>query len=85
MLAVLHTWTRTLEYHPHVHCLVPGGGLDADGRWIPARKDYLVPVRALSRLFRGIFMARANPTSAPVMRNSVFFDPWQAGKRPFRS
>ena len=59
VLAVLHTWTRTLEYHPHVHCLVPGGGLDADGRWIPARKDYLVPVRALSRLFRGIFMARA--------------------------
>jgi len=56
MLAVLHTWTRTLEYHPHVHCLVPGGGLGADGRWVPACKDYLVPVRALSRLFRGIFM-----------------------------
>lgn len=51
MLAVLHTWTRTLEYHPHVHGLVPGGGLDADGRWVPARKDYLVTVRALSRLF----------------------------------
>lgn len=59
MLAVLHTWTRTLEYHPHVHCLVPGGGLDADGRWVRARKDYLVPVKALSRLFRGIFMERA--------------------------
>ena len=59
MLAVLHTWTRTLEYHPHVHGLVPGGGLGADGRWVPARKDYLVPVRALSRLFRGIFMQRA--------------------------
>lgn len=59
LLAVLHTWTRTLEYHPHVHGLVPGGGLSPDGRWIPARKDYLVPVRALSRLFRGIFMERA--------------------------
>ena len=59
ILAVLHTWTRTLEYHPHVHCLVPAGGLGTDGRWIPARKDYLVPVRALSRLFRGIFMQRA--------------------------
>ena len=59
MLAVLHTWTRTLEYHPHVHCLVPGGGLGPDGCWISARKDYLVPVRALSRLFRGTFMQRA--------------------------
>jgi hypothetical protein len=59
ILAVLHTWSRTLEYHPHVHCLVPGGGLDGNGHWVPAREDYLVPVRALSRLFRGIFMARA--------------------------
>lgn len=59
VLAVLHTWTRTLEYHPHVHCLVPGGGLGADGHWIPTRKDDLLPVRALSRLFRGIFMTRA--------------------------
>lgn len=59
ILAVLHTWTRTLEYHPHVHCLVPGGGLGPDGRWVAAREYYLAPVRALSRLFRGIFMARA--------------------------
>ena len=59
ILAVLHTWSRTLEYHPHVHCLVPGGGVDQDGRWVAARKDYLVPVRALSRLFRGIFLSRA--------------------------
>lgn len=59
ILAVLHTWSRTLEYHPHVHCLVPGGGVNQDGRWVPARRDYLVPVRALSRLFRGIFLSRA--------------------------
>jgi hypothetical protein len=59
VLAVLHTWTRTLEYHPHVHCLVPGGGLSPEGRWLPAGKDYLVPVKALSRLFRGIFMEQA--------------------------
>lgn len=55
ILAVLHTWTRTLEYHPHVHCLVPAGGVLPDGQWRPARKDYLVPVRALSKMFRGIF------------------------------
>ena len=59
-LAVLHTWTRTLEWHPHVHMLVPGGALAADGRtWIPAprrRTRYLVPVKALAKLFRGRFL-----------------------------
>ena len=55
VLAVLHTWTRTLVYHPHVHCLVPGGGVSRDGRWMPARGRYLVPVKALSRIFRGMF------------------------------
>lgn len=62
-LAVLHTWTRTLEWHPHVHMLVPGGGIAADGEtWltVPGRKKrYLVPVRALSKKFRGRFMALA--------------------------
>lgn len=60
MLAVLHTWTRALEHHPHVHMLVPAGGLDRDGIWRPARKkEFLVPVRALSRGFRGRFMKLA--------------------------
>jgi hypothetical protein len=56
VLCVLHTWTRTLAYHPHVHCLVPAGGLSADRTaWHPARTSYLVPVHALSKLFRGLF------------------------------
>jgi len=59
VMAVLHTWGSNLSYHPHVHCLVTGGGLSTDGQtWIPARDDYLVPVKALSKLFRGIFLAR---------------------------
>ncbi len=59
VMAVLHTWGSNLSYHLHVHCLVTGGGLSSDGRtWIPARDDYLVPVNALSRLFRGIFLDR---------------------------
>jgi hypothetical protein len=53
---VLHTWGGALTYHPHVHCLVPGGGLTPDGQWRSARPNYLVPVRALSPLFRGIFL-----------------------------
>jgi len=58
MLAVLHTWTRALVYHPHVHCLIPAGGLSPDRRyWLEARKNYLVPVRALSGIFRATFMA----------------------------
>jgi hypothetical protein len=43
MVGVLHTWTRQLLYHPHVHYIVPGGGLTADGRWRSSRKDFLVP------------------------------------------
>ena len=54
VMTVLHTWSRTLTFHPHVHCLVPAGGVTDDGRWVPARSKYLVPVRALSRIFRGM-------------------------------
>lgn len=58
MVGVLHTWGRNLSYHPHVHYLVPAGGLSADGqRWLAGRHNFLVPVRALSRLFRGKFRA----------------------------
>src|SRR5919108_3291882 len=57
VLCVLHTWTRTLAYHPHVHCLVPAGGVSADRtEWRPARTSYLVPVQALSKPFRGLFL-----------------------------
>ncbi len=53
---VLHTWGRTLEYHPHVHYVVPGGGPSHDGdRWLPSRADFLVPVKALSILYRAKF------------------------------
>lgn len=52
--AVLHTWTQTLLFHPHVHCIVTGGGLSRDGqRWIATSPNFLVPVRALSTVFRG--------------------------------
>jgi hypothetical protein len=59
MLAVLHTWTRALEHHPHVHMLVPAGGLDKENVWRQSRKKFLVPVKALSRLFRERFMKLA--------------------------
>jgi len=54
---VLHTWGQNLMFHPHLHCVVPGGGLSPDGsRWIPCRKGFFLPVRVLSRLFRRLFL-----------------------------
>lgn len=58
MMAVLHTWGQNLSYHPHLHCLIPAGGLSPDGkRWIHSRKRFFLPVKVLSRLFRGKFLA----------------------------
>jgi hypothetical protein len=56
-VAVLHTWGQTLMHHPHLHCVVPGGGLSPDGtRWIACRPGFFLPVRVLSRLFRRLFL-----------------------------
>jgi len=65
LMAVLHTWGQTMIHHPHLHCVVPGGGLaiqnDGDAgddpeRWVPCRKGFLFPVRVLSRLYRRLFL-----------------------------
>jgi hypothetical protein len=57
-LSILHTWGQTLQRHPHIHCVVPGGGLSRDGqRWIWSRPGFFLPVRVLSRVFRGKFVA----------------------------
>jgi hypothetical protein len=57
LTAVLHTWGSALTHHPHVHCIVPGGGLSLDGeRWISCRPGFFLPVRVLSRLFRRLFL-----------------------------
>ena len=66
MLGVLHTWGRNLAYHPHVHYLVPGGGVTQDGAWRPARANFLLPVKALSRLVRGKFRAALRQADAAV-------------------
>lgn len=56
--SILHTWGQNLRFHPHVHCVVTGGGLSADGKqWVAARNHFLVSVRVLSRLFRRLFLA----------------------------
>jgi hypothetical protein len=58
VLAVLHTWSQNLGHHPHLHCLVPAGGLALDrSRWVRSRRDFFLPVRVLSRMFRGKLLA----------------------------
>jgi hypothetical protein len=52
---ILHTWGQNLQFHPHVHCIVPGGGLK-NNKWISAKKGYFLPVKKLSKIFRGIFL-----------------------------
>ena len=70
-LFVLHTWGQNLEHHPHVHGIVPGGGIALDGtRWIHSRPNFFLPVKVLSRLFRGKFLAGLRAA-------------WQRGKLQF--
>jgi len=57
-LAVLHTWNQQMLFHPHLHCVVPSGGLSPDrSRWIPGRARFFLPVKVLGKLFRGKFLA----------------------------
>ena len=72
VLMVLHTWGQNLHHHPHVHCVVTGGGLscnahgevDATPRWVSCRPGFFLPVRVLSRVFRGKFLARLRALQA---------------------
>jgi hypothetical protein len=75
MVGVLHTWGRNLAYHPHVHYLVPAGGLAADGKtWLAARQKFLLPVKALSRIFR----AKMRQALAKVdVEGLISADVWQ--------
>ena len=56
-IAVLHTWSQTLRHHPHLHCVVPGGGLSLDGtHWVSCRPHFFLPIKVLARLFRRLFL-----------------------------
>ena len=72
LTAVLHTWGSALTHHPHLHCIVPGGGLSPDGQsWIACRPRFFLPVRVLSRLFRRLFLDRL--AAAHAERRLAFF------------
>jgi len=77
MTGVLHTWTRDLHYHPHVHYIVPGGGLSAEGTWLPSRPEFLVHVKPLSVLFRAKVRAQLQKTDLfPLVNEQVWNKDW---------
>ena len=82
LTAVLHTWGSALTHHPHVHCIVPGGGISPDGeRWIACRPGFFLPVRVLSRLFRRLVLERLD-TAHEAGGLRFFGDYAQLAERP---
>jgi len=80
LTAVLHTWTRDLRFHPHLHCIVTGGGLTRDGaRWKATKQDYLFPVRVLSALFRGKLVAALDTAFREARLNLAGIDGFGGG------
>ena len=84
LVGVLHSWGRTLVFHPHIHYLVPGGGLAADGlTWLPAQHDFLLPVKALSPLFRAQFRDALRQTDCfDLIPPSVWEQDWVVHCQP---
>ncbi len=83
---ILHTWGRQLQFHPHLHDIVPGGGLSQDAsQWLPSRTNFFVPVKALSPIYRAIFqeeMHRAELLSH--IDPQVWNMPWNVAGQPTR-
>jgi hypothetical protein len=86
VLSVLHTWGRNLNYHPHVHCLVTGGGLDhTTHQWRSARDNFLIPVKVLSPMFRDTFKELSGPLlKGQTIPASVWRIPWVVNCQPVR-
>lgn len=59
-IAVLHTWTREMLYHPHLHFIIPGGGIDQNNKWVSAKDDFFIYVKVIGKLFRGKFLHALN-------------------------
>jgi len=86
MVGVLHTWTRDLLYHPHIHYIVPGGGLSGDDTWRPSRQDFLCHVKPLSVLFRAKFRDQLKKTDLfPLVDEPVWKIDWVVHCQPVGS
>jgi len=100
LTSILHTWGQNLTFHPHIHMIVPGGGLTKDGRWVAGSKKFFIPVKAMSRLFRGKFLFHLkgvldgliqngtveNPSVFEALLSSLYQKEWYVYcKRPFKT
>jgi hypothetical protein len=89
MIGVLHTWGQNLSLHPHLHCIVPGGGVTAAGHWKGAKSKgkFLFPVRSMSRVYRAKFvseMRKVLPDQSQSLYDKLFKKEWVVyAKRPF--
>jgi len=72
--AVLHTWGQNLSYHPHIHCIVTGGGLTSKGFWQGSSKKFFLPVKVLSRKFRGKFLAMLKCSKLDFFNSLAYLD-----------
>jgi hypothetical protein len=91
MIAVLHTWGQQLSLHPHLHCIVLGGGVNKNAQWQNSRTDgkFLFPVKALSKVFRAKYCAKLKaklPIQYEQIRKELWRKPWVVfAKKPFGS
>ena len=91
MIAVLHTWGQNLSLHPHLHCIVPGGGVDKNGNWqnIPGDGKFLFPVKALSKVFRAKYcekLKERSPDNYTKVKKQLWEKQWVVfAKKPFGS
>jgi hypothetical protein len=92
MIAILHSWGQTMTLHPHLHCIVPGGGLTKQNKWRKAKSDgkYLFNVKAMSSVFRGKYVAALKKQLplliTPALLTELYKHPWVVfAKRPFES
>lgn len=83
MTAVLHTWGQTLAQHIHVHCLIPGGALDSESHWHSVKRDYLFPVKALSKVFRAKMFSALRAVHVTIPQaNLLMSKPWAVYAKP---
>lgn len=89
MICILHTWGQTMSLHPHLHCIVPGGGLSKGGKWRTAKSNgkYLFPVKAMSKVFRAKYISAIKEKIEGIdqkLINQLYKKPWVVyAKRPF--
>ena len=80
--AILHTWGQNLSFHPHLHCVVTGGGLDDINLWKKSRKKFFIPVKVLSRKFKGKFLAFLNKVEPKLYFKPLYAKDWVVYCKP---